>query len=302
MNPLAMKGPYFLAFYLVAAAVLYLLLRHLLRKREAALPLPPQLLSDAYEIGMLRAGWKEAIRLAVVSLIDRGLLEAEGSTVSTKPGRSVEHARRPLEKAILDKCAQPGDVDALFEDDRISATCSEYLDSLRGKNLLHSHRVRWLRLPLVAGAVGAGLLLAGMKISVAISRGKANYQFLVLLAVLFTMLALAEYFRNRTGLGDRVMKDLRILFQGRRNSARRMRAGGQTNEAILLAAVFGLDALEGRKGFAFIDSLFPRPKDNGGSSTCSSTYSTLSTCGGGGSDSGSSSGGGGCGGCGGGGD
>lgn len=302
MNPLDMSGPYFLAFYLVVGAGLYLLLRHLLRKREAALPLPQQILSDAYEIGMLRAGGKEAIRLATVSLVDRGLLEAEGGTLSTKPGHSVDHARRPLEKAILDRYAQPGDAYALLEDYRIGAKCSEYLDSLRGKNLLLNHHVRRMRLPLVAGAIGAGLLLAGMKISVAISRGKANYQFLVLLAVVFTVLAMAEFFRNRTGLGDRVLQDLRLLFQGRRKSARRPRAGGQTNEAILLAAVFGLDALEGRKGFEFIDSLFPRPKDHGSSSSCGSTYSTLSSCGGGGSSSSSNCGGGGCGGCGGGGD
>jgi hypothetical protein len=77
-------------------------------------------------------------------------------------------------------------------------------------------------------------------------------------------------------------------MQRLRGRAKTLASGGATNEALLLASVFGVSVLAG-PAFGFVEQLFPRANQRGGS--CGSSCGS-SSCGGGGC-------GGGCGGCGG---
>ena len=130
------------------------------------------------------------------------------------------------------------------------------------------------------------LLLAGvaaLKIYMATERDRENIWFLILFATALTVLLVRLIARHRTGLGDRVISDLKTLFHSlymRRDS---LKPRMQTAEAALLAAVFGLSALPIR--FQFVRDILRRSSKNG--SGCGSACG--SSCGGGG---------GGCGGCG----
>ena len=78
MNPFDLPGPQFLAFY-TALGVGVTLLLHLLRwAAESGKPLKVNF-SDPYLIAYLRGGENEALRVATVSLIDRGLFKMQGS-------------------------------------------------------------------------------------------------------------------------------------------------------------------------------------------------------------------------------
>jgi uncharacterized protein (TIGR04222 family) len=131
--------------------------------------------------------------------------------------------------------------------------------------------------------------VAALKILIALQRGRTNIFFLILLAVFFVLVALRVHNPLRTRRGDALLADLRNLFSSLKARARMLRPGGETADAALLMAVFGLAALP--------TAAFPYAKRFQPKSTALSTTSCGSACG---SSCGSSCGGdGGCGGCGG---
>jgi uncharacterized protein (TIGR04222 family) len=289
LNPLDWTGPAFLGFYLAAAAAIVTGFYAFIRKAEGAAEMPKLAEIDPYEIAYLRAGENEAMRIATVSLIDRGLLHAEGEVLQAKAGADG-HARRGLEKAILHTFATAGAAKQIFDSPSIRAACGAYRDSLEAMSLLagpKEHGARsaplWISLILVLG-------LAGAKLALAIARGRSNVGFLIILALIAAGLLIAIAARRRTALGDRVLEDLKTLFSGLKRRASALAPGGLTNEAALLAALFGISALDAQ-AFPFARRLFPQAQAEGSSgSSCGSS--------GGGSCGGGGCGGGGCGGCG----
>lgn len=284
MNPLDMHGPQFLVFYIVIGIITLLFIRHRMAQQESDWRMPKLNLTDPYEIAFLRGGENEALRVAALSLIDRGLLEVSGDNFKTKNQTSINSVRRPIEKAILKKYMIAGHGYKMFNDTNLKAACFEYRGSLERNQLIASENVYQTRRPLLF----LGLLilggLAGAKIFVAIQRGRHNILFLVILAVVFLFYLFKSYKKERTGLGDRVLTDLKSLFKGLKDRGNSIKAGGETNEAALLAAVFGVASLSS-VSFPYINKLFPKAKTN---SSCSTNYSC-------GSSGGSSCGGGGCG-------
>ena len=77
MNPFNLPGPAFLAFYvtfgiaLIAGACIY----WFFRTRRVETPV----LTNPYEIAYLRGGAAEAVRVAVIGLLERNILEADES-------------------------------------------------------------------------------------------------------------------------------------------------------------------------------------------------------------------------------
>ncbi|MBL0124460.1 MAG: TIGR04222 domain-containing membrane protein [Betaproteobacteria bacterium] len=287
MNPFQLTGFSFLGFYIVLGVVVFWGLRMWFRHLETADAAPQQNMTDPYLIAHLRAGANEALRVATVALLDRGLLTAVGETLTTKDGNAVGVVQRPIEKAILQRYRTPGEGHDIFKDSAAKSACASYDRVLKNQRMIADGGTYAKRFVPVAVALGVLITVTWTKVTIAFSQGRHNVGFLIALTILFTIIAMVVWFRRRTALGDAMLTDLRSLFARLKGRAKSMRAGGQTNEAALLAAVFGLSALPAAN-FPFMEKLYPA-KSSDGSGCSSSSCSSGSSCGGG-------CGGGGCGG------
>jgi uncharacterized protein (TIGR04222 family) len=288
--PFNLSGPQFLAFYAACAIVVLLVTRAIRRRAEDGEPLKLAF-DDPCAIAFLRGGAAEAIRVAAFSLLDRGLLRLDQGKLHARSAAEIQFARRPIERALLTRFQVPGDAKDIAGDAALARHCSAYQAELEKRRMLPDEQQRAARSRMMWIAIGVLCLLALVRIAQAVAVGRGNIWFLVALAVLAAVLAAAGTRTRLTRLGDRTLADLRTLFGGLRRRRTQLTPGGASNEAALLAAVFGLAALP--PAFAEIRSaLGPAPSGDGGSSGGDSGGS--SGCGGGGDG-----GGGGCGGCGG---
>jgi uncharacterized protein (TIGR04222 family) len=304
MNPFDLPGPQFLLFYIIfSGAVIGALI--IWRRYVESSKTPKIDLSDPYLIAYLRGGEAEVLRVATVSLIDRGLLVATGTSLKRAENASPESARRPIEQALLTKYARAGEVSWMFEDDGLKKACEAYGVILRRAQLLADENVTQARLIRL---VIAAFLLSGVgftKVLIAIDAGRTNVGFLIVLTIVAIVVAAVVSFPRLTQSGKEMIEDVQNLYGGLRDRSRSIAPGGATIEPMMLAAAFGVGALHGQ-AFAYTGTLFPRARKTSNScasdgdcgsscssSSCSSSSSSScgSSCGGGG--------GGGCGGCGG---
>jgi uncharacterized protein (TIGR04222 family) len=287
-NPFDLPGPDFLVFYAILG-VLTIALLWLARRTSEPDDAPRIDYSDPYLVAYLRGGGPEVIRVVAVSLIDRGLLQSNDDQLVAVNQNAVKIVRRPIEKALLQHFRFRAKTSSAFTSPAILSTCQEYKDTLQRLGLLPDESIVRARLWRLSVAVILLTGVAALKILIALQRGRTNIFFLVLLAVFFVFVAIRVHNPLRTRRGDALLADLRNLFSSLKARAARLRPGGETADAALLMAVFGLDALPA--------ALFPYAKRFQPRSTASSTSSCGSACG---SSCGSScGGGGGCGGCGG---
>jgi len=298
MNPFDLPGPEFLLFFigLSALALIALVVTRKVAESSAA---PKLDLSDPYLIACLRGAEPETLRVAAVSLIDRGLLVATGTQLQASEKASAEAVRRPIEKELLRKFKRAGEASSIFDDSRLSATCKPYEQTLKNAGLLPSEAIagaRWTRLLIACGVLGG---VAIIKILIALERGRTNVWFLIILTIVAIVVAVKISFPRLTESGKAMIADLQNLYSGLKDRALSLRPGGATIEPMMLAAVFGVAALEGAD-FAFTRTLFPRAQAADSWSSSSTASCGSSSCSG--SSCGSSCGGGcggGCGGCGG---
>jgi uncharacterized protein (TIGR04222 family) len=284
MNPFHLTGFGFLGFYLLLAAAVIWGLRAWIRQLETAGAPPRQNMTDPYLIAFLRAGENEALRVATVALLDRGLLTADGETLTTRNGNAIGVVQRPIEKAILQRYRTPGEGHDIFKDSGARSACESYARVLRNQQMIADGSAYAKRFLPVMIALGCLVAVTWTKISIAFSQGRHNVGFLVVLTLAFGIAALWVWRRRRTARGDEMLADLRSLFARLKGRAKSLRAGGQTNEAALLAAVFGLAALPAAN-FPFMEKLYPAKSSDGsscGSSSCGSGSSCSGGCGGGG--------------------
>ncbi|MCY7387557.1 MAG: TIGR04222 domain-containing membrane protein [Burkholderiales bacterium] len=289
MNPFALTGFSFLGFYVLLGLAVMWGLRMWIRQLESASAPPAQNMTDPYLIAHLRAGENEALRVATVALLDRGLLVAQGQTLKTKNTKSFGVVQRPIEKAILQHFTSPGEGHEIFKDSGARIACSGYEKVLKEQRMIADAGTYAKRFLPVAIALGVLIAVTWTKINIAFSAGRHNVGFLVMLTIVFAIIALVIWFRRHTARGEAMLADLRSLFSRLKGRAKSLRAGGQTNEAALLAAVFGLSALPAAS-FPFMEQLYPaKSRDGSGcgasstdSSSCSSGSSCSGGCGGGG--------------------
>lgn len=289
MNPFALAGPQFLLFYLAFTAATAFVLARVRRSAEAGEPGRVSL-TDPYAIAYLRGGPNEGLRVASVSLADRGLLVASGTTLEAKKDA---HSRNPLEAALLAKFHEFGAASAIFTDKALLAATEQIRASLTGLGLLPSPADNRARVRMYLIALGVLWAVAGARFLQALSRGRRNVGFLVILAIFAAIAAAVAAFPRRTARGDRLLADIRTLFSGLKGRAASLRPHASSSEVALLAAVFGVGLLP-TAGFDWTRKLFPKSSSSsGGSSACGSSCGSSggSSCGGGC--------GGGCGGCGG---
>jgi uncharacterized protein (TIGR04222 family) len=294
VNPLDWSGPEFLLFYTLAGATALVLLRLFARTGEA--PGSTVSLDDPYQIAYLRGGPHEATRLAVVSLVDRGLLEPSGERLRCASGVTPRDVRRPLEKALVKLFGRERAAAVAYTDADTYAAAELLRGDLERRGLLPDPSERAARRVKLAVAVSLLWIVAAAKLVVALSRGRHNFVFLIMLAALFGVIAWRIHSPRRTRAGDAQLADLRTLMRGLRERAALLVPGGATAELVLLAAVFGLTAVPAAR-FPFATTLFPKAT-RGDSGSSSSGSACGASCG---SSCGSSCGGGcggGCGGCG----
>jgi uncharacterized protein (TIGR04222 family) len=288
VNPFDFRGPQFLVFYLALAVIVNWMLRSIFQARENGVP-PKLDTVDPYQIAYLRGGANEALRVSVMSLVDRGLLKDVGTELKTVKHVALDIAKRPIEKAILKKFSTQSSAISIFSDTSLKSVCDEYKLRLSNLGLISNWKVQGQRFPPFFIGIVLLSITAGYKLFLAISRGKTNFELLFLFWAVSCYFLVKAYSKPRTALGDQVLSDLRALFARLRSRASFIKKGGATNEVALLAAVFGLSILPESK-FPFLKTMFPKASNTLSTSGTSCGASCGSSCGGGGS---------GCGGCGG---
>ena len=104
-SPFAYGGPGFLLFYVVFAAIVIAVYAWIIfARRETPPPRLTDLTSDPSSIAYLRGGAPETVAVAIVNLVDRGLLRVEVDQVRAAKEASSEFVRRPLDRAIIGAC------------------------------------------------------------------------------------------------------------------------------------------------------------------------------------------------------
>ncbi len=297
MNPFNLSGGAFLLFFAAFILAINLGLRWWQRRVEAEWPMPRLDLSDPFKIAYLRGGSAEALKVAVFALVDRGLLswDAKDQHLTAKPDAN-QLVRRDLEKAVLIHFKHAAPVEGLFKGMDYVVACQQYKKELADAKLLMpggDRDGRFHRVVLAMSAIGA---VAGVKLMLAVQRGKPNVFVLVVFALVGMAFAYAAMAAERTGLGQRFLRDQQTLFKRLKNRASLLTSGGANADAVIVAAVFGFSALP-IGTFPYLSKMFPQKSNADSGSSCGMTDNYGSSS----SDSSGSSGcggGGGCGGCG----
>ncbi len=261
------------------------------RNSEGVTALGSRIARDPYLLACLRGGTGELILVALVALLERGLLKAKGDKLKAD-GDAAGKARRPLDKAILGLYKKSGEGQAAFADAIVLSEAGKIHEELCGMQLVPNGGGKRFR--IFSGGVAVGFLwfVAFRKIGIALERGHHNIGFLIMMVLcipLVVMIMSAERTHTtRTRLGERVFSGVcgRFAGLGRRSSS--LRFNGQTGEIAFYAAAFGLAGLPPAIASVIepLDLAPPAPPPSsvggaqGGGGSCGST-SCGSSCGGG---------------------
>lgn len=286
MLPFTLPGAQFLGFYAIFAVLLLAAFWYYVNSGPSTATRLSELTADPYQIAHLRGGEQEAVRVAIVNLVDRGLLAAEGGLVRVSRADAADFVRRPLDRAIL-KSSNALELPAsVASNGAVQAACAAYEGELQRKGLLPSASALATRntLLLIVDGLLAGLCLA--RLTQAFGQSQTNVFFLIVLTAVALWAAVQIWRIRTTPAGSQALSSLRTLMQRLKARRAQLTQGGATNESLLLIAVFGIYELP----FAFVRRLYPKRKRS--DSSCGSSGGCGGSCGG-------SCGGGGCGGCGG---
>jgi len=329
-NPIAdMRGPAFLLFYACVSAATIAVCALVARRLDWTGRMPPPHVPpapDPYEIAYLRGGENEVARTAVFALMRSGHLRV------TEQGKKslIERTGPPAPAASLGRLERhaygwfdhPRESAEVFKRgglaEKVGRHCAEYEQKLRGEKLLtppevgeRARLVRLLGLAVIAG-------LGAYKLAVALSRGRTNVIFLILLGavaliVLFKVCRsprlsrrgrahlerLRTAFDRLKGAGTNLTETASVARESADEHGAHATPGG-LDPSLLMLGVFGAAALAGadRDNYSRAFNRSTATADTSGSSSCGSSCGSSDSSSGG--DGGGSSCGGGCGGCGGG--
>jgi uncharacterized protein (TIGR04222 family) len=298
MNLFELRGPEFLLFYFCfSLAVIGAII--LLRRRAESGGSPRIDLGDPYLIAYLRGGEDEALRVAVVSLVDRGMLVADGRLIRRADHVTVDMASRPIERAVLELFITADNGASILKDKNLKPVFQPYQDTLERAGLLPDGATRGARLKRLMLGLAALGIVGVIKIQIGLSLERP-VGFLVVMMIVAIVIAAAVSFPRLTARGKATLEDITNLYSGLRTQIHSYGAGGASAELAMYAAVFGVAALAATP-FAYAEDLFRRKySETFASSSCgTSIFSSYgSSDGGSSSDGGGGCGGGGCGGCG----
>src|SRR5437899_2341646 len=146
MNPFDLRGPAFLVFYLFLAAVVAAVMYRARRNAESG-PGGVRLdLSDPYLIAALRGGTVDVLRVAVISLVDRGLIKASDNKIRYPQSNRGESVTHPVERVVLDYFATSDDPAKLLADPGAREAAATYEDRLRSLGYLPDYAATSRRL------------------------------------------------------------------------------------------------------------------------------------------------------------
>jgi uncharacterized protein (TIGR04222 family) len=296
LNPFALHGTDFLMFYAVFSAAILGLLWHRLKLIEARAKNPVPQLKDPYQIAYLRGGANAALHVASVALLDRGLLSVDGRLLQANRERQLEPDRPAIEQAVLCYFQQAGSPRDLASFSEAVAACQQYESDLRRQGLLADAELNYHRRKVALLACLALLAVGGGKIVLALWQGRHNIGYLVGMTAVFSSSSQILSRRKGTHAGNKMLGDLRTLFNDLRHRAYSMESGQFTNELMLVTAVFGITALPATQ-FPWVKPfLADNSNNNSNSSSCGSdsnsscsSSSSSSSCSSSSSDSSSSS-------------
>lgn len=299
VNPFDWSGPWFLLAYLIFGLLVYYSVRELLIRQELRNPHAQlSLADDPYRIAFLRGGALEAVKIAAIVLVDRGLLRADGPLLETASADSLRFASHNIERDVLRLyLGRQGHSKELAAQADMLPSCRAYQDSLTQQELLVGPPLLRRRERITWPAHYLLLTVAAVKAVIAISRQHYNLLFLALLLATFLLMLRGLRTQATSWSAQRLLTDLRMLFGRLNQRAARLQAGSSSADMALLAAIFGLGALP-LSVYAYVAELYPVPRHSSDSSS-GGTGDSSSGGGDGGGDGGG--GGSGCGGCGGGG-
>ena len=313
MNPFDLGGPEFLLLYFCFSLIVILAIA-ILRRRAESGPAPKIDLGDPYLVAYLRGGEDEALRVAVISLVDRGLLAMDDQIISRADHVTSDMVKHPIEYEVLKKFGDPGEAPSIFKDDDLKSLIRPYRDKLERAGLMPDAAVRRDRLMRLLLALMALGVVGVIKIVIGLSRERP-VGFLVVMMIAAMVIALVSSFPRLTARGNATLADITNLYSGLRTRVNSFSPGSASAELAMFAAVFGVTALA-TTPFGYAQTLFPRATSSSSCGSSCGSFDSSSSCGssdggsscggssdggsscGGSSDGGSSCGGGGCGGCG----
>ena len=297
MNPFDFSGPSFLLFYLLVgvtgAVVVYMAIRSSESQKKS---FPEEFRTDPYSIAYLRSGSAEALRIATVSLMDRGLLRSKGNgNVARARTDAASFVKRPIEKAVLDffNTERVGyTIASSTIDKKLVSCCNDYESKLKDAGLICNDAIKRTKVRFVLPYMVIMVSLSIIKTFIALNRGHFNLYFLIILTIVFYVAADRMLNARLTASGKDLLSKLRSKFTFLKARAETLHSGGETNDLSFIAAVYGLSVIPALE-FPYIKDVFPRAAT---ASTSSSSGGCGGGCSGGSSGGGSDSGGGGCGG------
>ena len=136
----------------------------------------------------------------------------------------------------MDLYQKPGPADSIFNDSKLQAACEQYEQTLKTNRLLPDNSAKIIRWLLLLAACLILVGVGGIKIYVALERGRSNIQFLIILMVGALIIASKVSFPRLTSLGKSMLADVQSLYSGLKDRASFIRPGGATIEPMMLAA------------------------------------------------------------------
>ena len=285
-------GPIFLLIYIALSVFVGIWLYRIYYRQKLSGGFQAQhqdLAKDPYKIAFLRGGKSETVQVAVVSLVDRGLLEILDGKVRKAAGAAVDLAQYTIEKAVLTDAATLMSPSAILSGRNVRSILDKYEEDLRQKHLIASAADYLERLAALALALAATLGVAIWRVHYALSQGRTNVFFLIILAMISTVVLLGMFggCGHTTAEGKATLAWLNQQFASLKQRASVSKSGKksskQTQDIVLLGALFGVNTL----GFDFIKQIYPPPETGSGIDTTWVGGGCSGGCGGGG-----------CGGCG----
>ena len=242
-NPIAnMYGPHFLVFYAVVIAATLLAVRLWVRLQDpttGGLTLRVATEPVPYEIAYLRGGENRLTEAVIVNLCERGYLNnIVGMVIEQAADHPDPRHLSTIEKEVFD----------FFEEDRerddvaklLSVDSSEYEERLQDEQLLAPPE---LRATADSAAKFAAFVIIGLglyKLVIALSSGRSNVLFLIVLGVI-GIVALFKIHQPRiTARGRALLKELEQTYLDSKE------VYSEAEPTLpLLVGVFGVAALAG---------------------------------------------------------
>jgi uncharacterized protein (TIGR04222 family) len=313
VNPFDLTGPSFLIFYWTLSVSAALLV-YWLRLRTDADGGAAKMVSDPYALAYLRDGYPEVMRVALVTLVEEGVVTVEYRDFSLvpkgPPARRGSKRKRPAveQEVIAFLTSRSSTIDLIVDASVGHDACEGYRLELEELGYLR-RRASTAGLSTISGFVVAFLLaVAAIKVFIAFSRGRSNVLFLVMSAAAAAWVAyrLGHVSPSITTRGKRALEAAEALLAGARQRLKDASGALRAQELAWLAAAFGFSVFDYTPtDFAFWPALAFAPEararkifqpNSESSSSWHSCSTTTSSCSGGSSCGGGC--GGGCGGCG----